>query len=94
LIFCHVHFFRGIQHTIGQKEKTDLFQNMAAILDCQSRDDYYQLIDHFMSKSLFILTSNSPLGAAEAGNGLAQPGNAAPDRPTPRRYKSVGRPPS
>ncbi|THC89978.1 hypothetical protein EYZ11_010567 [Aspergillus tanneri] len=31
--------------------------------------------------------------AAEAGNGVAQPGNAAPDRPGPRRYKAIPHPP-
>lgn len=45
MILCRVHYLRGIENVIGPKKRqTTIFKTMVALLNCQSRWQYYQVI--------------------------------------------------
>jgi len=51
IIFCRVHFLRGIRNTIGNDVgSNELFGRMASLLDCQSKTDYFELAKLIASK--------------------------------------------
>lgn len=51
MITCRVHFFRGIENTIGQKKRGTIdFQTMASLLNCETRWEYYEIIQLLQGK--------------------------------------------
>ncbi|KAA8650978.1 uncharacterized protein ATNIH1004_003669 [Aspergillus tanneri] len=49
MIFCRIHFLRGVEEVVGKcQQHTELFKRMMALLDCESEEDYIELVQHLL----------------------------------------------
>lgn len=56
VIFCRIHFLRGISETLktDDNERPGVAERMASLVHCESQEEYFQLCELLMRKCFFF----------------------------------------